>query len=166
MILLLALMVQLADGLAVGQPGSFPSASKGIRSTAIELSGQDTSDARIVGRVTHADAREYCRAWNLDETPAALRRCMTGVQGDIGKQEVATADCVRGTMTSYGERVRLERGYRVQTRLGEYNEAVWRSLSEGNLLEDTMASGDATMTAQFAVLCPRTVRGWPVEIAR
>lgn len=155
-------VAQLADGGPVGASGSFPSASKGIQSTAVLLVGQDTSDARIVGRVTAKDTREYCHAWEHDRTPAELKKCLSSIEGEIGKQEVATADCVRGEVMSYGRRAVLQRGLRFKSRYGDSYDGTWRLKADGELVDSSMASGGPTMSAQFSILCPATVRASPL----
>ena len=90
----------------------YPATCRGASAVATDVSGLDTTTARITARYTYPDAVAYChyslgRAVGKSRPSAtAVASCATKFMRDLGPQDVlrAEANCQTGTLSTSGAR--------------------------------------------------------------
>ena len=140
---------------------TLPLSDKGVQATVVSIAGQETRSARVVGRVTRADALEYCQRDPGGETRQyggrlTIPQCTDQyLRSERGRTYAAFADCVARTLRSTYRQGNPYRAIRISQQSG-YRDITWRSAS-GQIAENSTAGGGNTLTAQFELLCPSTV---------
>lgn len=135
------------------ETGSFMLSSHGYSATITSLSGADTTNATMTGRVTREDAKEECERNSPGGEglkPKAMTKCVAAtMKVEVGKTYTATADCKSRTIVaSFGGRFKI-------VGADEYGSA--RILdSKGQELGGTTASGAPSIGSQFERVCPVT----------
>jgi hypothetical protein len=134
-----------------------------VNATLTTLTGVDTAQASATGRVTQADAREYCeRNPNMRPAVITVADCVTetlteeaGLEG--GPTHTARADCMAGTLSSsdWGD-FRLTGTERAE---GAASVSPVFVNAEGTRVMGN-ADGGASAGALFEVLCPTRARAW------
>jgi len=137
------------------EAGSFSLSSHGYSATITALTGPDTSDARMTGKVTRADAEEECERNSPGGEglkPKALQKCVAGTMAkENSKEYVATANCQNRTVhPHFGETFRIS---------GVDSTGIARILdSRKQDIGSATASGAPSIQDQFEKLCPATFR--------
>lgn len=131
------------------EPDSFPmqNAYRFETATIQTISGIGSTDARMTGKVTRADATIYCEADpNGEAASAGLTRCVDQVlRRESGRVYTASADCRLRRVTAPWGRSYLE-----------VAAGSWRDADSGENPEDSgMASGYASIDPIWQRLCGR-----------
>ncbi len=144
--------------------GSMPIHPVQVNATLTSLTGVDTADASMSGRVAQADAQEFCeRDPNGDSARSSVGECVSSTlasetaEGGTG-EHTASADCVAGTLSSsdWGD-FRLtgtEKRYESSATLYP----VFINPEGGQALGN--AGGEYPVTAMFEILCPARAAAW------
>ena len=142
---------------ATFSPGSMPLDPIDTSATLTSLTGVNTTTAAMTGRVTQADAEEYCtRDPNQEAAHTSLAQCIATTVESSG-EHTASADCVAGTFDSsdWGQ-------YRLtgtENREGSSQlYPVFMSSEGGQALGN--AGGEYPVTAMFEILCPTRSAAW------
>lgn len=133
-----------------------------VSATLTALTGVDTAAASMTGRVTEADAREYCtRDPNGERATSSMEACIAQVMrqetsGEGGGLHTARADCTAGTFSSsdWGD-FRLTG---TETRGGTDRYPIF--MNAENQQARGNAGGEDAITAMFETLCPARAREW------
>lgn len=131
--------------------GSFNLSSHGYSATITSLTGSDTPNATMIGRVTHADAEEECQrnSTNGDGLkPKALERCVSATTSkERSKEYVAKANCSSRTIIPHFG--------------GTFTVVAVSDIGTARILDrqkqdigSATASGAPTIQEQFEKLCP------------
>ncbi|CAO4135137.1 hypothetical protein [Methylorubrum extorquens] len=133
------------------EAGSFNLSSHGYSATITSLTGPDTPNATMTGRVTRADAEEECQrnSTNGDGLkPKALERCVSAtISTERSKEYVAKANCSSRTIIPHFG--------------GTFTVAAVSDIGTARILDrqkqdigSATASGAPTIQEQFEKLCP------------
>lgn len=146
------------EGRAAAGAGNedFPLSHAGWSATLTAVTQPDSPSAAALGTVMRINAMEYCKrdpGGETGGTPEGLARCVESVlDKEKGKRHVILANCPQG-------KIRTSRmGSFVFT--GVFEDAdgnavyPWKHAETGEVLDGSMASGGATVDAQFGLVCP------------
>ena len=143
--------------------GSMPIHPVQVNATLTSLTGADTAQAAMSGRVTQADAQEFCaRDPNGDSARTSVGECVTSTlasetaEGATGVH-TASADCAAGTLTSsdWGD-------FRLTGTEDRYTSGQLYPIflnSDGAQVTGN-ADGGSSANALFTVLCPARAAAW------
>lgn len=146
------------------QAGSMPIHPVQVNATLTSLTGVDTAEAAMSGRVTRADAQEFCeRDPNGDSARSSVDECVSATlasetaEGATGAH-MASADCVAGTLSSsdWGD-FRLT-GTEKRHEGSATLHPVFINPEGGQALGN--AGGEYPVTAMFEILCPARAAAW------
>lgn len=146
------------------ETGSMPLSATGAGATLQTLTGENTAQASATGRVTEADAREYCtRDPDGEARNSSMEACIQTVlrretEAEGGPTHTARADCPAGTLSTsdWGD-FRLtgteseSAGPRTLTPIFVNSDGA-RAL--GN------AGGQVAVEGLFELLCPQRAQVW------
>lgn len=142
---------------ALGAEAVLSLSDRGVQATVVSLEGRGTRSAHAIGRVTRANALEYCRRDPGGETRANGGKLTVGqcveeyLRPEQGRAYIASADCKARLLRST---FREGNPYRVVRVNREDGELIWRSEATREVLDNSTASGGAVLGAQFRLLCP------------
>ena len=153
---------------APAQAQVFPAGSMPIHpvqgsATLLTLTGVDTAQAAMTGRMTEADARELCvRAPNGEAAQGAMEQCIADAlsaetQAEGGGLHTASADCVAGTLSSsdWGDFTLTG----TEDRYGSGQQYPVFLNAEGAQVTGN-GDGGSSANALFSVLCPARAAAW------
>ncbi len=142
--------------------GSMPIHPVQVNATLTSLTGVDTTRAAMAGRVTEADAREFCeRDPNGEAARSSIAECVRSTLeserlAEIGPVHTASANCAEGSLTSsdWGS-FRL-----TGTERPEGGSVTSVFVNNDGVRVMGNADGGASAAALFQVLCPARARVW------
>lgn len=143
---------------SIYKSGSFPLAScKAWNGTITEITGVNTSAARMSGVVTKEDVLEYCSRMQGDDE-AKQAACLKEGAIQLGGQFslMSTADCQAGRIKTTDEKEYQLRGLGGLWLNGGYS-LTWQHVRSGKVLDGSCASGAPPITEQFKILCTAAV---------
>jgi hypothetical protein len=138
------------------EAGSFPLSEHGASGTLTSVTGKDSPDAIMKGRVTEADAVEACERNHLVDNSAkakaAVRACIKAELASSDRNVRATANCPTFTIhTARGDSMTLV-GYYDEANSGD---GKWK-MENGKLIEQSNLPPAVGRIAdsQFKIMCP------------
>lgn len=145
---------------SIYRSGSFPRAScSGWDGTITELTGVNSSNARMRGVITREDFQEFCERMKGEDEKDTVKKCVEDLVAEHRGRTLnpldlmSTADCQRGVMRDTNEMA-----YQlVGTSRPPVITLVWKHIRTGKVLEGTCASGGLLLTEQFKLMCPTLV---------
>ena len=143
---------------AVSEKGNedFPMSHMTWSATLLEVKGADSADATAIGKVLRLNATEYCKrdpGGETGGTKAGITKCIESLLAEEkGKLYSISANCIKKIITTshlgsftFTGRFENAEGFPVYP---------WKNENTGEMLDGGMASGGATVDAQFATVCP------------
>ncbi|WP_457578853.1 hypothetical protein [Ensifer adhaerens] len=120
----------------------------GMHVTTVSKSGIGTSKAVIMIKHTPKDAKAFCVEYSQDYSMACVKRTMAEVK--VGDR--VTANCKKRTWTDvYGQAYAFEGKATSSDLMADY---IVRSVTSGEILDGSSASGYPTALSIFQELCP------------
>ena len=145
------------------QAGSMPIHPVQVNATLTSLTGVDTAQAAMSGRVTQADAQEFCeRDPNGDSARSSVDECVSSTLAsetaeDATGAHTASADCVAGTLSSsdWGD-------FRLTGTEDRYESGQLYPVFVNSDGAQVTGNGDGGSSAGslFTVLCPARAAAW------
>lgn len=137
------------------EAGSFNLSSHGYSATITSLTGPDTPNAMMTGKVTRADAEEECQRNSPNGEglkPKAMERCVSAtISKERSTEYVAKANCSSRTIIPHFG--------------GTFTVVAVSDIGTARILDrqkqdigSATASGAPTIQEQFEKLCPKTFR--------
>lgn len=128
----------------------------GMEVTVTSSYGIGTNNAVIVARHTEKNARNFCVQYSLDLSQACVNKYLQ----DLKLRPFITADCNRGTFTTFYGQSYMFVGKHSKADDDVFNMVEYDIIdtSKNEVLDGSSASGYSYVLQQFKALCPRRAR--------